>query len=49
MIKFLPALALFTILLTSLVQDRIEFRQEMNAIEANVEETCNVTNYGPAF
>lgn len=43
--KFIPTVALIIVVATSLVQDRIEYRQELNAIEANVEEV----RYGPAF
>ena len=43
--KFIPTIALVAVVVFSLVQDKIEYRQEMNAIEVNVEEV----RYGPAF
>ena len=43
--KFIPTIALVVVVATNLVWDKIELRQEMNAIEANVEEV----RYGPAL
>jgi len=43
--KFIPSVALLIVVCTSLVWDRIEYRQELKLIEANVEEV----RYGPAF
>ena len=43
--KFIPSAVLLIVVCTNLVLDRIEYRQELNLIEANVEEV----RYGPAF